>query len=1206
MLKKCVCLLLCLPVCAQNGEGWRTLVDANDFEKARSFFANGLGDDSLAEIGWFLTFTGAGPTAELENAALTILRRNPESPASEFVMKWMTPYRECLSSWVEQAAAAVAGHNPDNPELKVLYAANARLHARYRDTRPDFVAIARKAGFVTDWKITPRYGFNAVADFAKDWPPEKVSGWTDAVDHTSPSGVVLPPREATGAGLYYAYGSFENPVEQEIQLRLFSYQNIAVYIDGKLWHKVRHLQELGSSISYIRSKLPPGRHDVVVKVSQLRGNNGQFSVQVTAPQAPILLKPEQPKLDLTAQMAQVEEVKTGLMAELDGRPGELAELVRGVLHRRDKDAQRTLAIFDRLAQKHPSSLLVGGLSAQIYLDMVPFLPPQEQLSRAYQLLGELARTDSPYNTENRLALALLLRRAQQTKPALELINAVVEANPGFCDALTIRMGMAAADSLHDVQANTLELVEQLGTNNHFGQTTLLANARRDDDLARTRSLLENLSRLLPWDGYIAQINNMDENYEAAIEDFSKRWELFPDRDYYPYAIAKAYANLGQQANQREWLEKTLDTNPGHREAILDLVNLDCYEGKRDDARGRLNAYLQVEPGDAFFRQRLSHLEGATPFETFRVAAEEVIEAAKNKPISEGADSELLLDQLMVRIFPDGSQIRYTHLVTRVLTKKGVDDESEKRLVGELDILNMRTIKQDGSVFYPESFEEKASISLAGVGVGDFIDEEHIEYLAPAYYDHNGLDAEMTFIFQGVDRIYHHSELVLIYPEDLDPEPTLFERHMPHGPQREQKDGLKYIRWLVKDNPPLASEPNMVNRAHIQPSVTFYYNTDWAEVRDFYYSNMEIRMGLTDRLKQRVAAWREKTADPVERAKAIYREIADRTEPGDSLFANVNLVWETAKGNPTLLLTAIYRELGHECDIVYVQSREAEEFMFDVPMPSHAYTLLRLKIGDQTFWLDPNQQRLEFGYIPYPFRGIRGLVCDPTKPLFDQVPGLEDELERVETHYSLYFAANGSLEGIGSEKFFGMFASQMSKSFEALNNPEIKQRVEAGLNQTYPGAAMSRVDITEDLPPGNFELTHDFSHSDLAKSDGSSLELSFPLPKTPLIERFGSMPKRTTPIRVASPHFNVASIEMVAPKGFHWINEEMAIKEETRFGRYELSISLDEERKLLLKRTYYLKSGMVTPEDYPQFLAFCRAMVDHEDISFKAEKDGGSP
>ncbi len=168
MLKRYIwCVFLCLPLCAQIGDGWRALVDANDFEKARTFFANGVADDSLSEIGWFLTFTGAGPTTELENAALTILRRNPDSPASEFVLKWMMPYRECLSSWVEQAAAAVAGVNPDNPELKVLYAANARLHARYRDARPDFVAIADKAGFVTDWKITPRLGFNAVADFAK-------------------------------------------------------------------------------------------------------------------------------------------------------------------------------------------------------------------------------------------------------------------------------------------------------------------------------------------------------------------------------------------------------------------------------------------------------------------------------------------------------------------------------------------------------------------------------------------------------------------------------------------------------------------------------------------------------------------------------------------------------------------------------------------------------------------------------------------------------------------------------------------------------------------------------------------------------------------------------------------------------------------------------------------------------------------------------
>ena len=101
---------------------------------------------------------------------------------------------------------------------------------------------------------------------------------------------------------------------------------------------------------------------------------------------------------------------------------------------------------------------------------------------------------------------------------------------------------------------------------------------------------------------------MDENYEAAIEDFHKRWLIFQDRDYYPYSISQAKAKLGDREGQRQWLEKTLEVNPGNREAILDMVNLDCFEGQTAAARQRLSSYLAFEPGDAYFRQRLSHLE----------------------------------------------------------------------------------------------------------------------------------------------------------------------------------------------------------------------------------------------------------------------------------------------------------------------------------------------------------------------------------------------------------------------------------------------------------------------------------------------------------------------------------------------------------------------------------------------------------------------
>jgi len=1194
--------LFCTPLLAQVDLGWRHLA-ANRYEEARTAFA--ASDETNAQIGWFLTHTGRGPTPELAEAGLTILRKDPASEASEFVLKWMMPLRECLPSWVEQAGALCEGVETTNPELRNVYGSNARLRARYRAARPDFPAITRASGVITDWKVSPIYGAYPLAEYRRDWPPEQTDGWSEAVDHSAPSGVVLPPRQANGPGVYYAASRFESPVAQDVIMRAFSYQNITVWVDGARWIVAPNLERLSGNIQFVRGKLPAGTHEVVVKVTQLSGNNGQFSVQLTADQ-PLTLSPAAvPTIDLTDVTAPVEPVEVGLAAALAGDDSELAELIRAVLHEKDRDTEPALARLETLAEAHPESQLIGGLLAEIYLTGVPYKPQQDQLSQAFQILSTLARAESEHNLENRFNLGLLLARAQQTRPALDLINAVTQANPHYCGALEARLLMAEQESLLDLRRDTLDQIEDLGPSNHWGQTTLLKEARDDDDLEKTRAVLENLARLLPWDGYVAQINNMDENYTASIEDLTRRWELFPDRDFYPYSIAEAYARLGDHEAQRTWLERTLDTNPEHRESILDLVNLDLFEGRREDARRRLINYLRLEPGDAFFRQRLSHLEGRSAFEAFRVPAEQVIEDAKGKPMSEGADSELLLDQLMVRLFPDGSQMRYTHLVTRVLTKKGVDEESELPLRNNLEILNLRTIKQDGSVLFPESFEEKSTISMAGVGVGDFIDEEHIEYLPPAGYDADGLDADMTFIFQGLDRIYHHSELVLIYPADLETEPELLSRHMPIEPTIEERDGLIYVRWLTTDMPPLPNEPGMASRMHFQPTVSFYYNTTWSEIRDFYFSSITPRMGLSREVLDEVDAWRASDETARERAETVYRAIVDRIEPGGSIYTNVNLVWATNKGNATLLLDAVYDALGYTSDIVFVQSREGEEIMMEIPMPSHAYTLIRLQLEDETVWLDPNQQNLAFGYVPHPFRGVRGLICDPDE-LFTTVPEFDDASERVETEYKLYFADDGSLEGAGTERFHGLFASQMVRNYAALNRPEIRQRVEAGINITYPGAEIKRVAIEEDLPPGTFALNHDFSHPGLATRDGARLVLSFPLPETPLLERYGALPKRTTPIRIDQPYYNVATLELHAPKGLAWDGEDRFILLEDELGRYELTLEHETERKLIMKRTYYLKSGMIEPDAYPEFLAFCKAMVENEDMTLTASKDGGTP
>ena len=357
----------------------------------------------------------------------------------------------------------------------------------------------------------------------------------------------------------------------------------------------------------------------------------------------------------------------------------------------------------------------------------------------------------------------------------------------------------------------------------------------------------------------------------------------------------------------------------------------------------------------------------------------------------------------------------------------------------------------------------------------------------------------------------------------------------------------------------------------------------------------------------IEAWRKDASNQLELAEKVYTELADRTEPGNSFYQDANIVWETRAGNPSLLMTAVYETLGFDCNLVFVAPQEMSYYLMDTPQPSYSYALIRLNLEGETFWLDPNQKGLPFGYVPFPYRDTRGLVMTLGDEVFTQVPTFEDRSEGVETVYRMYLREDGSLNGMGSEKFYGMFASQMERRYEQLNQPEIEQRVEAGINQTFPGATISRVEITDGLPRGVFELKNDFGHSGgLAQIDGLRVLMPFPLPVTPLLERYGTLARRKTPVRIRSPHFNVARLELNVPEGYRWETETMEKKIETVFGKYKLTVERESDRKLNITRAYHVPANFIQPEAYADFLVFCRSMIENEGITFEAVKDEGRP
>lgn len=1203
-------LLLCLflsPLYAQVDLGWQQLVDDNDYQGARQTFATAAENgETGARIGWFLTFTGNGPTPELAQAAAKVLAESTEPGEVEFVMKWMNDLRACLPEWPLTAGPMIENQAPAGPEQAVLRAEMLRLLQRSGEERPRFKETSRQAGFLVDWKVSERFGAYPIPAFENTWPAEQKSYWADIEPSESLTGVVSPEREAFGPGVVYAFTTVDNPKQQDVLFRVFSYQNVELYIDGKIATRLPFYETYGPKVRYLKIPLKPGRHDIIVKLTQTGDNNGQFSILLDAEKAITNLVPEQPKTNIGDKAVSFTEVQVGLAKDVADAESGLAGFIRAFLAMDTKDEETAERILVDMYQNHPNSQLLGVKLSTLYLEFLPYLTGDEQLGRAFQILSNLSRGSGP-NLEAQTALALLLVKAKKTREALDLLAEVTKTNPNFCEALEARLAISRILDLNDVREETMADLAKLGEDHLWAQSMLLTEAEKDGNLERIRELYTNLASLSPWEGYAARLHEMNEDYEAAVEDFKKRWDILPERDFYPYHIAKNYGQLGDRAAQRQWLETTLEINPTNRDALLDIVNLDCWEGDTQTAINRLKDYLKVEPSDSAFRRRLSHLEGSTPFDTFRVSALEVIENAKNKPISKGADSELLLDQLMVRIFPDGSQMRYTHLVRRVLTKDGVDSESEIQLPGEdIEILELRTVKQDGTIFYPAETDHKTTISLTGVGIGDFIDEEHIEYLPPADYDENGMEGYMTFIFQGVDRIYHHSELVLIYPENLDPEPVLLSRNMPVEPVSHVENGLKYVRWLTKDMPPMTTEPAMAPVSYIHPTATFYYNTEWSEIRDFYLHAVRPRMNPAYPLIEALETYRDFEGSKRELAEKMYQDITDRIEQRGSFYQNINQTWASRTGNATLLLASAYKHLGFDCDVVLVQPAIAGKVTFDTPLPNVGYALLRLNLKGETIWLDPNFTDLPFGYVPSDYQGGKGLVLDHEEEAVIIIPEIGNQGEKVETNYQVFLKEDGSAQGMGAETFHGRSAGQLRKAFDAMNRPERKQRIEAGLNQSYPGAVVTDTRIPEE-ERGRFTIASDFTHNGFARAEGKTLSVKFPFPKTPLLERYGSLPSRQTPLYVPNPHFNEAEMTLTAPEGYVW--DQKLIGEhryQSRFGSYELTISNPEPRVLKMHRIYRIEEQFVEPEQYGEFLEFSKSLVENEDTILKASPAAGTP
>ncbi len=320
-----------------------------------------------------------------------------------------------------------------------------------------------------------------------------------------------------------------------------------------------------------------------------------------------------------------------------------------------------------------------------------------------------------------------------------------------------------------------------------------------------------------------------------------------------------------------------------------------------------------------------------------------------------------------------------------------------------------------------------------------------------------------------------------------------------------------------------------------------------------------------------------TVNGMDKARALYAYVRDHfTNTGKALVVDKDQslkdLFKSHKGSVAeinLLLTAMLREEGLAADAVILSTRDNGFINPRYPiMENFNYVLVRLKEGNDTYYLDASQPRMAFGHLPLEcYNGYARVVSEkPDSVVLDADSLMESWVAMV----TLYNNDRGdSLTGAYSVQR-GYYASVIIR--DEISNKGEKSYFE-GVQKSYPFAVQlteQRVDSLDqyDLPVR--------AHYTLGFPIGDDDRIYFnPMLAEGLKENLFSGAERHYPIEMPFKVDETFVLRMEIPRGYEV--EEMPKPARVRLGDgdgiYEYQFLADSESiqfrsRLMLKRTYF--------------------------------------
>jgi tetratricopeptide (TPR) repeat protein len=1059
--------------------------------------------------------------------------------------------------------------------------------------------LATDAGCLTEVRSAGPFGPFELLGFDRRHAPETDQTLADAYDLGPTRGrretrelgsrgctLHLGGGPVMSGGTTYVEGHVEIPRDGDYVVRLETPNSVELFVDRASAARLDHRVDPLVRTTLHRMRLTAGRHAILAKITT-RHPNPVISIAVTddlgrSPSAARASAPARGEIEAGASL---------------GRPrgdGVFEAYLRAQVAMARGDivgARRALA--GELPERGASPAILQLASVVAMSD--PLRPSDMRRDAARRYLRTARRRDGSawYPV---VQLAQLDAADGRLLAALQMLDGAHERWPEVLAIPMTRADLLLARGWDAQAERTVRVAREMVPDSCAPLGGAMAAAERRLRYDEMRSLVDAVVACDARSAARFSFATRTRDWETASAELERLTRLEPPQSRLALVSSElgVARGRGDEAAIERILGELAELSPRSVTTPVERADRRLAQGDVEGARSTLDDAIRAEPSTLTELYRLSRaIGGDFPLASHRLDGAATIRAFEASGRSYDQPEVLVLDYTVVRIFEDGSTLELTHNIWKVQADEVLDDRGEYTPPPGAELLTLHTIKADGRRLEADPIEGKDSISLPNLAPGDYVEYEYVSAGEPILAFPGGFLGD-RFYFRSFETPYDLSQLTLVMPEEM--EPLVDPRGPAPATEETVEDGLRVLRFTVRESRPLPVEPMSVSPNEYLPSINVGIGASWPlfidSLRDAL-ADQDVRDPDARRLVSRLL--RNSRRAPIRRrAEILYRWVLDNVEDTNDVFGLAPAMLADRTGNRARMLHYLYGLAGIHSRLVVARTLATDATDSELPDPeTYQHLLVMLGDGEGAVFLSTVDRGAPFGYVPPELRTQPALVLAEGGDAVE-ISDAEVGFDRRTVDVDVTLDASGSATAEVVETFRGAPAIAWRRDLESIPTAMLEQRFEEGyVARIVPGATLSslRVSGREEVDePLVFRYAFEVGELGQVQSGRRRIPMLYPTVLAPVYTRLA---ERTTTELVA-PGVDVDVTMRIRVTGGITLPE--APREQRLAGPGGSSFRVHGTRRdgvLSSFRQIRVPVMRVSVADYPAFARFCLAVDEAE-------------